>query len=200
MENFTNNQIDFDTLPKFEEITFTPLHKDYLNVIYIGNAIFSVLLTLAFFGLLLFNEDSREYLLPLILIKILIIGLLFWISTIAFRKKGYAIREKDVVFRKGLLATTTTIIPFNRIQHVALHEGVLSRMYDLSELQVYTAGGSSSDLHISGLPKMQAEKMKTFLMGIIESEESKQAEEPTLPELPIDSDELEHNEDAKSEQ
>ncbi|MDP2162464.1 MAG: PH domain-containing protein [Flavobacterium sp.] len=200
MENFTNNQIDFDTLPKFEEITFTPLHKDYLNVIYIGNAIFSVLLTLAFFGLLLFNEDSREYLLPLILIKILIIGLLFWISTIAFRKKGYAIREKDVVFRKGLLATTTTIIPFNRIQHVALHEGVLSRMYDLSELQVYTAGGSSSDLHISGLPKMQAEKMKTFLMGIIESEESKQAEEPTLPELPIDSDELERNEDAKSEQ
>lgn len=200
MENFTNNQIDFDTLPKFEEITFTPLHKDYLNVIYIGNAIFSVLLTLAFFGLLLFNEDSREYLLPLILIKILIIGLLFWISTIAFRKKGYAIREKDVVFRKGLLATTTTIIPFNRIQHVALHEGVLSRMYDLSELQVYTAGGSSSDLHISGLPKMQAEKMKTFLMGIIESEESKQAEEPTLPELPIDSNKLEHNEDSKSEQ
>ena len=97
------------------------------------------------------------------MIKILIIGLLFWISTIAFRKKGYAIREKDVVFRKGLLATTTTIIPFNRIQHVALHEGVLSRMYDLSELQVYTAGGSSSDLHISGLPKIQAEKIKTFL-------------------------------------
>jgi hypothetical protein len=37
-------------------------------------------------------------------------------------------------------------------------------MYQLSELQIYTAGGSSSDLHIPGLPKEQAEQMKTFLL------------------------------------
>ena len=71
------------------------------------------------------------------------------------------------MFRKGILSTTTTVIPFNRIQHVALHEGVFSRMYQLSELQVYTAGGSSSDLHIPGLPREEAERIKTFLLNNI---------------------------------
>ncbi|GGD26736.1 PH domain-containing protein [Flavobacterium orientale] len=189
MENFTNNQINFDDLPKWEEVVFTPLHKDYLNVVYIGNAIFSVILTLGFFALLLFNDDSRDYILPLAAAKILVIGLLFWLTTIAFKKKGYAVRERDVIFRKGILATTTTIIPFNRIQHVALHEGVFSRMYDLSELQIYTAGGSSSDLHISGLPKQQAESIKTYLLGLIENEEVETPdEEVQLPETSLESD------------
>jgi uncharacterized membrane protein YdbT with pleckstrin-like domain len=50
---------------------------------------------------------------------------------------------------------------------VALHEGVFSRMYQLTELQVYTAGGSSSDLHIPGLPKEEAERIKSFLLNKI---------------------------------
>ena len=37
-------------------------------------------------------------------------------------------------------------------------------------------------------------------MGIIENEEAVKEEEPTLSELPIDSNELEHKEDSKSEQ
>jgi uncharacterized protein len=100
-------------------------------------------------------------------VLILFIGLLFWLGTLGFRKKGYALREKDILYKKGIIATTTTIIPFNRIQHVALHEGVLDRMYDLSELQIYTAGGSSSDLSIVGLPKELAERIKTFLLNKI---------------------------------
>ena len=37
-------------------------------------------------------------------------------------------------------------------------------MYQLSELQIYTAGGSSSDMHISGLQKEEAERIKSFLL------------------------------------
>ena len=40
-------------------------------------------------------------------------------------------------------------------------------MYQLTELQVYTAGGSSSDLHIPGLPKEEAERIKSFLLNKI---------------------------------
>ncbi len=173
MANFTNQTIDFEALPQFETITFRPLHKDYLNVLYISNTVFSIVLALGVLVLLLFKEASRAYFFPLFIALVLVIVALFWLSTIAFNKKGFAIRERDILFRKGLLATTTTIIPFNRIQHVALHEGVLSRIYALSELQVYTAGGSSSDLHIVGLPKAQAEQIKTYLLGIIENEDPK---------------------------
>jgi membrane protein YdbS with pleckstrin-like domain len=31
--------------------------------------------------------------------------------------------DHDVLFRQGIIATNTMVIPYNRIQHVALHEG-----------------------------------------------------------------------------
>jgi len=164
LEDFTNTTVSFDSLPKFESVSLQPLNKDYLNVVYMGNALFAVLLSIGALVFLWVKEDSHDLILPVLGTKILIIALLFWLSTIGFLKKGYAVREKDILFQKGILSTTTTVIPFNRIQHVALHEGFFSRMYHLSELQIYTAGGSSSDLHIPGLPKEQAEQMKTFLL------------------------------------
>lgn len=164
MEEFTNNTVSFEKLPKFETVPLQSLNRDYLNVVYMGNAVFAVLLSIGALVFLWLKEDSHSLILPVLGTKILVIALLFWLSTIGFRKKGYAMREKDILFQKGILSTTTTVIPFSRIQHVALHEGFFSRMYQLSELQIYTAGGSSSDLHIPGLPKEQAEQMKTFLL------------------------------------
>lgn len=167
MEDFHNEVVSFDSLPKFESVAFTPLHRDYLNVIYIINSIIAIVFSIAVGLFLFFIDDSRIFLFPMIGVLILFIGLLFWLGTLGFREKGYALREKDILYKKGIIATTTTIIPFNRIQHVALHEGVLDRMYDLSELQIYTAGGSSSDLSIVGLPKELAERIKTFLLNKI---------------------------------
>src|SRR5690606_33406175 len=70
------------------------------------------------------------------------------LSRIGFVKKGYAFREHDVLFRHGVIATKTIVIPYNRVQHVALNEGVFSRMFGLAEVAVYTAGGNSGDIAI----------------------------------------------------
>jgi hypothetical protein len=58
-------------------------------------------------------------------------------------------------------------------------------MYELSELQIYTAGGSNSDLSIVGLPKEQAERMKTFLLNkiVIDSSLNTLIKEPALTEI-----------------
>jgi hypothetical protein len=85
-------------------------------------------------------------------------------------KKGYAFRTHDVLFRSGIIATNTTIIPYNRVQHVALHEGFYSRFFGLAEIQVFTAGGSSSDIHIPGIEKERAENIKQLLMGKIQQQ------------------------------
>ena len=164
LEEFTNTDVSFETLPKFESVLMQPLNGGYLNVVYMGNAVFTIILSIATLIFLWVKEESGPLILPTVGATISVIALLFWVSTIGFRKKGYALREKDILFQRGILSTTTTVIPLSRIQHVALHEGFFSRMYQLSELQIYTAGGSSSDLHIPGLPKEQAEQMKTFLL------------------------------------
>lgn len=181
---FTNEPVDLSGLPAFEKVTFQPLHKDYLNVVYISNTIFAVLLSLAFLVMVFVNDWFMENILWLAGVKLLFIGLLFLVANKAFKRKGYALREKDVLFTRGLIAHKTTVIPLNRIQHVALHEGFLSRMYDLSEVQIYTAGGSSSDLSIPGVPKEEALKIKNYLLAQILGEPELEEETPAFEVTP----------------
>ncbi len=185
-EHFTNEPISFEHLPQVEAVSFQSIPKQYLNIVYFNNAILTVILGMLLMLITLFNEWVRAQMLVFGSVLFLFIGLLFWMSFIGYRKKGYAVREKDILFRHGIISTTTTIIPFNRIQHVAIHEGFFSRMYDLSELQIYTAGGSSSDLHIPGLPKEEAEQIKTYLLNQISSQTFKTPEiefmEESIPE------------------
>lgn len=170
MEPFTNNQIETTSLPKHEAVVYTSLDAKYKNILYINLGVLLLVMSIGTGFFLYFNEEARIYW-YFFLILIFVIGLLlFTLFTISFQKKGYALREKDILYKSGILATSITIIPFNRIQHVSTHEGILSRMYHLSQLQIFTAGGSSSDLNISGIPKLEAEKMRAFLIQEITDE------------------------------
>jgi membrane protein YdbS with pleckstrin-like domain len=92
------------------------------------------------------------------------------LSRISFKKKGFAFRTHDVLFKHGIIATNTIIIPYNRVQHVALHEGFISRYFGLAKIEVFTAGGSASDIEIPGIKKEQAENIKQLLMGKIQKQ------------------------------
>jgi membrane protein YdbS with pleckstrin-like domain len=55
-------------------------------------------------------------------------------------------------------------VPFNRIQHVDIRQGILERAFGLSKLNVYTAGGQSSDITIPGLRDDQAQRLKEYIL------------------------------------
>jgi membrane protein YdbS with pleckstrin-like domain len=105
----------------------------------------------------------------MISVLVLIVLVLFF-SRLAFVKKGFAFRQHDVLFRRGVIATNTIVIPYNRIQHVSLHEGIVSRFFGLAKIEIFTAGGSSSDIEIPGILKEEAENIKQLLMGKIQKE------------------------------
>jgi membrane protein YdbS with pleckstrin-like domain len=170
MENFINTTLDTTQLPKFEEVPFTRLHPKYLWIVMCGLSLFIIVIIGAPLGYDYFNPDeftNRFWLLFGISVPIVVVlGTLF--SVFSYKKKGYAFRTHDVLYRHGIIATTTIIIPYNRIQHVALHEGILARFFGLATIQIYTAGGSSSDLSIPGIAKSEAENIKQLLMGKIQ--------------------------------
>lgn len=170
MENFTNETIDTTRLPKFEEVPFSGLHPSYwkITLIYIGitTLIFGTGYVLATAFIEEFAPIQTQVLIGLLILLVLI--LLF--SRIAFNKKGYAFRNHDVLFRQGVIATNTMVIPYNRIQHVALHEGLIPRAFGLAKIEIFTAGGNSSDIEIPGIAKEQAENIKQLLMGKIQKE------------------------------
>jgi membrane protein YdbS with pleckstrin-like domain len=172
MENFTNDTIDTSQLPKFEEVTFTNLHPKYFKVVLINLLIvISILILVPSLVFILKPElfSGRIWMIFGILLSI-ISSLIILFSIIGFKKKGFAFRNHDVLFRHGIIATNTIVIPYNRVQHVALHEGLVSRYFGLAKIEIFTAGGSSSDIEIPGIEKEQAENIKQLLMGKIQKQ------------------------------
>jgi len=170
MENFTNETIDTSQLPRFEEVPMTPLHRSYWKVVLITWAIVFVIGFTAFGLAVAFIEEFKDNAVRVAVPAIVGVAVILLMSYVSFRKKAFAFRNHDVLYRHGIIATTTIVIPYNRVQHVALHEGFISRIFKLATIQIFTAGGSSSDIEIPGIEKEQAENIKQLLMGKIQKE------------------------------
>ncbi len=163
MQNFSNSTIDLDTLPRYEETPLTHPDPKYWNVMVINLLLFLAFIGIGLTLLIIFNEEVQANWIICAGLYIAFAAFLFIIFRASFKRRGFALREKDVLYKSGIIAETTTIVPLNRIQHVALNEGFLSRMFHLGTLQIYTAGGSSGEIRIAGVPIEQAKAIKEAL-------------------------------------
>ena len=169
---FTNELIDTSALPRFEDVPLTPLHPDYWKVL-LFNLVTAYIIFAAAAGVVIYMVDEPlPYLIYGMLGYIAIFAINLFIARISFRNRGFAFRKHDVIYRSGAISLTTTIIPYNRVQHAALYEGWLARKFGLAAVEIYTAGGAGSDIKIPGLEKEHAEKIKQLLMGKILKEEN----------------------------
>ncbi len=173
MENFTNSVLIPENLPEIKSETFHLLDKKYLNIIFFRISLFALIFSGSFITFLLISNEKPPVLVSMIVILVIVIILAYssLISILGFPRKGYLVREKDVSYKKGLITFKQTTVPFNRIQHVEVNQGVLEKLFKLSSVKIYTAGGSSSDLSIPGLPVEQAQKLKAFLSERISEHE-----------------------------
>ena len=165
---FANETIDTAKLPKFEQVVFRPLERDYLKIILFNLAVAVLIVVVAIFAASQFVSDFDTFQLQLNLTAFILLSIISATSIISFYKRGFAFREHDVLYRSGIISTNIIIIPYNRVQHVALHEGPLPRVFGLSEIRIYTAGGGSSDIAIPGIKKAEAQDIKQLLMGKIQ--------------------------------
>ncbi len=167
-ESFQNLSVNLDELPSVTTAQYNPIEKGHLKVSLISSGLFFLLLMVGAFCMIFFNDDIegtlQVYAISLGAITFLwIFNILFTIK--AFPRKQYALRERDIIYTKGLLWWERTSIPFNRIQHAELKQGPLDRLFKLHSLKIFTAGGQSSDLVIPGLSEETASKLKEFVLG-----------------------------------
>lgn len=179
MNEFNNNTIDISTLPKFEETSLNPLQKDYFKVMLIRFGILFVLLLIGIIALYMVSIEEliKDKIIYFFIGWLVLLVLSFLYLKISFAKKGFALREHDVIFKSGVISETTTIVTNNRVQHVALHQGMLSRYFGLASIELFTAGGSASDLKINGLLLEDAKKVKESVSLKINEIEAEVVEE-----------------------
>lgn len=173
-DNFINNQQFIKNIPSISDVAFVPIHKKQMYVRILNALIFGLLLVGAAIGINYADSDfilENKWIFYLIFLIIFVITMVF--AILGFYKMKYAIRDHDVIYQKGLLWRNTTIVPFNRVQHCEVKQGPLQRLLGLSSIKLYTAGGSSSDLSVTGLLHEEAERMRDFIIkktGIDEEE------------------------------
>ena len=173
MENFSNSVLLPEALPVIEKKDFNPLEKRYLGLLFIRLVVFILIVTGGFAAFLILGDEDIPTLIMILIIGVIAI-VFIWsagITYFGFPRKGYLVRENDISFQKGLIVYKLTTVPFNRIQHVEVTQGVLAKVFKLSSIKLFTAGGNASDLSIPGLAEDTAQKLKEFLSEKISDHE-----------------------------
>lgn len=161
---FQNPEIALCDLPGTDELQWEPMHPLYTRAIRLVTLFVLVIVAVAI-SVVSFLASLPWFVVGMLYALLLIVGIhsMVW-PGIAVPRRGYALRDKDILFRKGVIWRSVTAVPFNRIQHVETSSTPLDRRYDLATLQLFTAGGSSGDLKIDGLGKDIAEQLRVFTL------------------------------------
>lgn len=162
MDSFSNQEIDIATLPQYETVKFHSISRQFLKRVLLEMAISM--------GFLLIGLGVYIYFQPINWLTYLAVGLLVLIFSFRIWNilkmqdtYGYSIREKDIIYTRGFIFSKTTVVPFNRIQHATISRGVLDKFFGIATLNIFTAGGSGSDIKIPGLEPELAIRLKESL-------------------------------------
>ena len=166
---FENPEIPVATLPTADALDWQALHRHYALQLQLQRLL-QVLLAAAVLGVAGFTPIATHASLEWLWAGLLVLAppFLFW-PRIAVPRCGYVVRDRDIVYRSGVFRQTVTAVPFNRIQHAESRSNPLDRLFGTASLEIYTAGGSSSDLSISGLPGATAERLREHVLGRVGS-------------------------------
>lgn len=177
MESFSNQTINFNELPDYKITELTPIAKRYKKILIFNLIISSVIILGIAIAVSILFLDEVIWLYKGIAITILFLIIMSSniFSLIAFKRKSFAFREQDVIYCSGVLSISYEIVPYNRLQHVVLKQGWLSRYLGLATIECYTAASSNNEVAIPGLELEQAEKIKNLLLNKINQVDLKEA-------------------------
>jgi uncharacterized protein len=83
-----------------------------------------------------------------------------------WRRWRYDVREEEIDVRLGVLTIVRTLVPMQRVQHVATRQGVLERALGLATVVFHTAAGARS---IPALPQAEAAALRDRIVQLTRS-------------------------------
>lgn len=158
---FSNEPIDVAGIPILDQAAFVPMHPNFLRVALIGRAVFAVVVLII--GVVVSILVPANSWIPLAVMGVLILltAIGAALKVLEVNNIAYQVREHDLSYRSGVLVKTVETVPFVRVQHARISQGPIQRAFDLSTVEVNSAG---PDLHIHGLGSADAERLKLLVV------------------------------------
>jgi uncharacterized protein len=163
-EIFENTEIRLTELPSVDTLQWHPLERIYRRMLLLLAAFRCAVLVTVVVVIMPFVDIPAWIPLAVVcaILVVTLVQVLFIVQ--GFPYKGYAVRSRDVLYRTGWLFKRQIAIPLSRLQHIEVRQGILERLFGLSRINIYTAGGESSDLTIPGLPEQDAQRLKEYIL------------------------------------
>jgi len=162
---FQNPEIALAELPDMDDLAWQPMHPRYARRMQTERLIVVLIALAVSFVPDIVSGGAFAPTVPIwVLVIVVAIPILTW-PLLSVPKRGYVVRDKDMVFKSGIVWRSVTAVPFNRVQHVETSNTPLDRKFGLANLQLFTAGGSGGDLRISGLGADTAEQLRVYILG-----------------------------------
>lgn len=167
---FDNVQVLPGDLPRLDDLAWQPVEarfarRQIASVLLVHVVVAASLAVFQAFMEMVFRESGREMGFGWIWLPFLpvVVVTAVW-PLLSVPRMGYAIRDRDIAYRCGVVWHTITAIPLNRIQHVEKFSSPLDRRFGLANLKIYTAGGSGGDLKLHGLAAGVAENLRGYIL------------------------------------
>lgn len=95
-----------------------------------------------------------------------LVGLAFTVRVLGWRRFRYAVTDACVHVRQGAIFRTERSVPFTRIEAVNLDEPFGQRLLGLAIVRIEVAGGTDSNLELSGLRAGDAIALRSRLLAV----------------------------------
>ena len=168
---FVNPQIPLDAMPRADEVDWHPLHPGFVRclqakaligmpvLILVGGVVHALCVKVS-------ALSGGVWLLPWMWIVLAVRALwsLVW-PMVEVPRRGYAVRDKDVLYKAGVVWRSETAVPYNRVQHAETGSGPMDRRFGVARLTVFTAGTTGGDLRIEGLGEDVAERLRVYIVN-----------------------------------
>lgn len=121
-------------------------------------------------ALTIFKATSIYYLLTaiffLLILFVIIILVEIWVR-MSYNRWFYEFTDDGLRLERGVIWKRYSNIPYERIQNVDIHRGIIARMLGFSTVMIQTAGYSGSPIsegHIPAVEVHKAEQIRSFVM------------------------------------
>lgn len=140
-------------------VVFTPVSPRLITARLLGAACTNLVLAVA--GIALGVTVSRWFLLVVGLAVVQQLWMM-WLIPRQVRAMGYHLGEDHLLWRRGVMFRSVSVVPYGRMQYVDTSQGPLARYLGIAEVKLHTAS-VGTDATINGLPVQEAEHLRQVL-------------------------------------
>lgn len=163
---FTNNPVTSSAIPQYAQTILEPVEANYKTVLYLSWSVFFLVLAAIAIPLFVWIDALQKNWIIFGTLGALITSILVIIAfiEIGFKNLAWAIRERDLICRKGWIFQDTHIIPFGKVQNCVIQTGPIGRKFGLASIKLMTAASHLGDISIKGLKQETAAQLKDWMM------------------------------------